>query len=198
MKKLLLATILLLAVQTSSAQLFKMGIKAGALVSNQTMSYSDGGIRINKNSVNPGFEVGLQFQVNIPVVPIFIQPELLYSYTSANFDDAMKVKTSSFDIPVMVGVRILFLRAYLGPVFSFPSSDVIGGDAFKPQYRSTNIGYQFGVGANIGKRLTIDARFGGNFDDATTDNITTSNLKNSRISGNRWAFSLGYTLFKVL
>lgn len=81
-----------------------------------------------KNKAHSGFMVGAFCRVNLGT--LYLEPSLNFSQKKSvieaqNLDSESTIKINSFDIPLMVGVKILDisilkLRGYLGPVVSFP------------------------------------------------------------------------------
>lgn len=79
-----------------------------------------------KSRATTGYMVGAFMRVNLGL--LYVEPSLNYTHRESELDTKVgdgKLKVNSFDIPVMVGINILDisalkLRAYLGPVVSFP------------------------------------------------------------------------------
>lgn len=197
MKKslVIIATIfaMVCSAQTAKGQIFKLGVKAGLVVNSEKLSI--GGVQ--QSDTKPGFEIGIQTQIKIPVVNIFFQPEFIYNRVKTKFNgidgNSMTSTTSQFDIPVMVGWKIAFFRVMAGPVFSFPSTN-ISWDGTKMNKYTTS--YVAGVGFDLG-RFTIDARYQGLFAPRRTETIIGSIPTSVELKGGRFNFSLGYTLFKI-
>lgn len=67
-----------------------------------------------------GYQLGFLARFNLPI--LYIQPELMY--TSHRFtmnlegDASAKVSMKNLELPVMVGMKIAFLRVMAGPVFN--------------------------------------------------------------------------------
>ena len=81
-----------------------------------------------KTRAHSGFMVGAFCRVNLGL--LYIEPSLNFSQKKSvieaeNLNSESTMKVNSFDIPLMLGVKILDisilkLRGYLGPVVSFP------------------------------------------------------------------------------
>lgn len=196
MKKSLVIVVALVAIlcgaQTAKGQIFKLGVKAGAIVSSEKLSI--GGVQVS--DTKPGFEIGIQTQVKIPVIGLFIQPEVTYSWVKTKFNGPnglITSTTSQWDIPVMLGWKIAFFRIMAGPVFSFPSTSVSWGQADFSKYTTS---YAVGLGFDLGK-FTLDARYQGLFAPRRTETLIGGIPTGVELRGGRFNFALGYTLFKI-
>ncbi len=121
-----------------------------------------------------GYHVGLISQINL--FNFFIQPELLYSsihndlevysLNSANPDEPTEVnqKMNRIDIPVMLGYKLNILKFEIGPVASFVlsnESDLETITNYDMQWNKATIGYQAGIGLDVGK-IALDVKYEGN------------------------------------
>jgi hypothetical protein len=121
-----------------------------------------------------GYHVGLVSQIKL--FSFFIQPELLYSsihndlevysLNSANPNEATAVtqKINRIDIPVMVGFKLKILKLEAGPIASFVlsnNSDLQSITEYDMQWNNATIGYQAGIGLDVGK-MALDVRYEGN------------------------------------
>ena len=199
--------LLTVAIPSANAQFFKFGVKGGLLVNTESLKFNNGASLFDEKSTLPGFELGLQTTISLPLVPIIIQPEFVYSRVSAkystgtqNFGD-LKLRSNMFDIPILVGFEFSIFRIMLGPVFTFPTTDIVSMDnqniKFAPRYKNFVMGYQAGVGVTLG-RVTVDARYHGRFDSLTSDKIDAAGIPDVDVKTQRFAFSVGYTIFKIL
>lgn len=137
-----------------------------------------------------GYHVGLVSQIEIS--GFFLQPELLYSsihndlelydLNSANPTEAITVKQklNRIDIPVMLGFKLKILKFEVGPVASFvisENSDLNTITEYDMQWHKATIGYQAGIGLDIGK-IALDVKYEGNLSKLGTGidigNTTTS------------------------
>lgn len=195
-KSLVVAVVALIAMifsaQTANGQIFKIGVKAGVVTSTEKLSIQ--GVQLT--DTKPGFEVGIQTQVKIPVINLFVQPEVVFSWVKSSFNGPsgqITSTTSQWDIPVMLGWKIAFFRVMAGPVFSFPSTSVSqSGTSFKKYTTS----YAAGLGFDLG-RFTLDARYQGLFSPRKSQTLIGNIPTDVELRGGRFNFSLGYTLFKI-
>jgi hypothetical protein len=190
-----LVIILLMSLMTSSLAFsqIKFGIRGGINSSkmNSSTEVNTGDYKITcPNYSVIGYHVGLISQINL--FSFFIQPELLYSsirndlkvydLNSANPDEATSVKQTinRIDIPVMVGFKFKILKLEAGPVASFilsNNSDLKSITEYDFQWNKATIGYQAGIGLDVGK-IALDVKYEGNLSKLGTGidigNTTTS------------------------
>ncbi|OIN59902.1 porin family protein [Arsenicibacter rosenii] len=142
---------------------------------------------------------------------LYIQPELLYSTKSGQFDivrpegtQTINVTTTSFDVPILLGLKGGPLRVVAGPVVSFKVGDNQNlRDALK-QYTAGSLndawakayyGYQLGVGLDLG-RLGLDVRREGSISDiAAIDLGPTGSSAQFSQKLNSWQITLAYRIF---
>ena len=124
-----------------------------------------------------GWHAGLY--VRLKVLMVYVQPELVYTRLSheVTFTDGQgqvgaKVTNpvSRVDLPVQVGVKLGFLRAFVAPVWSANLNSWNDITNFDPQTAGT-WGAQAGVGLQLGKKVQLNVRYEGNLTPYTT-NIT--------------------------
>jgi hypothetical protein len=190
-----LITVLLMSVLTSSLAFsqIKFGLRGGINSSkmNSSTEVNTGDYKITcPNYSVIGYHVGLISQINL--FAFFIQPELLYSsvhndldvyeLNSANPDEATTVKQTlnRIDIPVMVGFKLKILKLEVGPVASFiisDNSDLESITQYDMQWNKATIGYQAGIGLDVGK-IALDVKYEGSLSKLgtgiTIGNTTTS------------------------
>lgn len=170
-------SLLCLLSQNISAQ-FEIGIKAG-LSSTDVVSE---GIMINENGkhfqlsldeANYGYHVGLYTRVSF--LGIFIEPSFLLTSTETNFnlksfgetDIVGTVFSESYqnlDIPLLIGMKVGFLRMQVGPVahiFLSSSSDLYDISGYEQRFADATYGIQGGVGLDIWK-FRIDINYEAN------------------------------------
>jgi hypothetical protein len=158
MKKLSFTLAVLLLATTGFAQ-FTFGPKAAL---NFSGFYT--GIDELKSEMKPGFHAGLFFRFG---GRLHVQPELLYAFKSSNIEESfsqaknsIKTETSSIDIPVLLGYKLVNTRSVNFRLFAGPRVAMVVKDNFKTTYKSTRFNYagQFGLGVDV-YRLTIDLRY---------------------------------------
>lgn len=214
MKKVFLAFFLTLVgfggVQAASPVQF--GVKGGLLINSSDLKYtfSSNRERYSESSTKPGFELGLQARVRLPL-GFLIQPEVVYSRTSGSFpvettadgtttDEKLKVRSNWIEVPVLVGWKFSIVRLMAGPSFRFPMDEVmnVGLKETKVAPRLDNfvMGYQAGIGVDLG-RLTIDARYCGNFSKiANQQKQLDDYISGLKVREQKVAISIGYMILK--
>lgn len=188
-------TLILMSLITTSLAFsqIKFGLRGGINSSkmNSSTEVQTGDFKIEcPNYSVIGYHVGLISQIEL--FSFFLQPELLYSsirndldvydLQSANPDEAISVqqKLNRIDIPVLIGFKLKILKLEVGPVASFvisSNSDLETITEYEMQWNKATIGYQAGIGLDIGK-IAIDVKYEGNLSNLGTGinigNTTTS------------------------
>lgn len=139
---------------------------------------------------------------------LFIQPEVLYTTRESQFDlvrpnqptETVTIKSTSFDVPVLLGLKGGPLRFMVGPMASFRIDNGAGlGNAIR-QYSSGTFndawskayyGYQIGGGLDIGK-LGLDVRREGSLSDVVQVNTNNGSFGQRAKS---WQVTLALRLF---
>lgn len=173
MKKVILSLlfiVFLMSSQASFAQI-SVGIKGG--LNDMWVSPRPNN---ESNSFRVGFTIGAFARFKIPVVGLYVQPELMFgqkggkmTYTGGSFT----TKLSNLEIPVLLGKSFAagLFRVYLGPQFNFVlgakydatatfagTSITTSGnlkDIPSNDYNNFYLSGQVGIGFDI-KKLTID------------------------------------------
>ncbi len=177
MKKLILVAVAsFFLFQVADAQLFRYGVKGGIGFSN--LSFSDvTGIDDGTDVYNlvtgeavTGWHLGAQTRIKVAM--LFIQPELYFNTGGANVNqvfengatEVLNIKFSSFDLPLLLGVKLGPVRLMLGPVGSYVIQGENDLQSLDPDYTllssSMTWGWQGGIGFGLSK-LSIDARYEG-------------------------------------
>ncbi len=178
MKKVLFVMIAsLLFTVSADAQLFQIGVKGGVNFSQLAMDDITG---IQEGSdvydlitgdMVAGYQVGLQSRINIAA--FFVQPEVYFNAVKGSVEKVvdgganamLDVEFNRFDIPLLVGVKLGPARINAGPVGSAVVSSVNDLQEIDPELESLSNsftwGYQAGVGVDLFKKLSIDARYEG-------------------------------------
>lgn len=214
MKKILLAACIILGGFSGvrAQSLFQFGIKGGLLVNSSDLKYTFSGNRdrYDKSSTKPGFELGFQARLRLPM-GFLLQPEIVYSRTSGTFPidgtnggggqygDKLKIRSNWIEVPVLVGWKFSIVRLMLGPSFRFPMDEVMNAGAKEakvaPRLQSFVMGYQAGIGIDLG-RLTVDARYCGNFTNITDKGVMDIYTPNLKVNERKVAISIGYMILK--
>ncbi len=211
--------ILLLTCSVSFGQSrnFKFGVKGGANLSNlrgdDVVATNDPTIRIgNADARLTGFVGGVFVRFGSS---IFIQPELLLSQKGGAFNvfrsgvgnqmNTVNVRFTNLDVPVLLGIRIGdVLRINAGPIASLRLSengglrdalDRVGATSVEDNFKQAALGYQAGVGFDIGN-LSLDLRYEGNVTNIV--DVTTNNANfNSQLrrKGGLYQATIGFAIF---
>lgn len=198
MKKIFATLIILAAASVWSAQadnnlpFINFGVKAG-IVSDQTKV--DGGtLGTLFEDANTGYQFGGVVRVSVPLLPIYVQPEILYTTTKFG-KESTTASVSHIDVPVLVGAGIGIgttakVRVNAGPVFNVNSSSKleIGGASIEDSsVFDKSMGWTAGAGIDL-FGFTIDFRYNGQFKDSEGEFVgATSAVKTKNMS-----ISVGY------
>jgi hypothetical protein len=119
-----------------------------------------------------GFHIGVMGRLN--VFNLFLQPELLFNTTGgkllieeiqggSTLNTVKQVKYSKLDLPVLIGIKFGPARVNAGPVASVTLASNSEIDDIIPNLetlsKGATIGLQVGVGLDILKTITLDARY---------------------------------------
>lgn len=176
MRKLLFVVTLLAGAVTAHGQFFTAGLKAGINTTTdvfKNVSFTDGNNQwqIMKNNAKVGFQVGAFARVKL--LGFYVQPELYYSQSRTEITIAQVGTTTvkneinklnTLNIPILVGYKFGPLRVNAGPVANIilSNTNVIENVSNLSQdMKTANWGFQAGVGVDILKTLTLDARYEG-------------------------------------
>lgn len=218
MKKIFFVIALLSLHLTASAQynpFFRFGLKGGVNLSNisgNDLKLGSGGSPFNlqdNENRSTGFVGGIYMRFGRA---FYIQPEFLFSQKGGRFNvykdgltneqGKLDVRFSNFDVPVLLGFRMLrFLRINAGPVASLRMANngkiresflQYTGPQGDTRYKNgISYGYQAGAGIDLG-RLSLDVRYEGNLNDIV--NINYNNQTTAQQFGrksNLWQATLG-------
>lgn len=224
MKKILLFTAIMALPAASWAQGgFQIGIKGGVNLSRlsfgnfvTTSTNPNGSPNVNvdgqtfRNSISESLDskTGTSFGIYMRFGRnLFLQPELLYSTRAGSFDvirngqtENVTIKTTSFDVPLLLGLKGGPIRVVAGPVVSFRIDDNQRlGEALR-QYTNGSLndawskayyGYQVGGGLDLGS-FGLDVRYEGNLSDIAQINDPKGQFSQRLKS---WQITLAYRLF---
>jgi hypothetical protein len=165
MKKVILVVFLALGLsQVSNAQI-NFGIKGGINYNNNgegsfkdaTNDIADGA------SAKTGFHAGVWFRGNLPILGLYLRPELVYTQVKTEFEQKGSTDDYSFkklDVPVLLGKKILgFAHVFAGPSFQYIIDDSIDfGDLSTDEFDKFTVGLQFGAGVEFGN-VGLDVRW---------------------------------------
>jgi hypothetical protein len=195
MKKLILAVLITFLAVPAFPQLIKFGIKAGAETTNvpEYTSITSGQAAIDAaQSAQWGWHAGVF--VRIKLLGIYIQPEAVFASNSFDYNvkdvtgapqGLLTQKFNKLSVPILLGFKLGPLRINAGPAASIAigsPKDLLNDPNFQDMYKSATWGYQAGLGIDLFKKLTIDARYAGGFgkqEGSTTISGQTFNFTNA-------------------
>lgn len=196
MKKLILVcAVLCLTTVTASAQMVRFGVKGGiTMLSTDVKGVANSGQGNQWNefkSKDAGWNLGLMARINIPLTNLYVQPELVYNHAAYQMFNANgtseKLKYGNIELPVLLGFKILFLRANVGPTFTLAHMN--DGDLF--EVKRPDVGFQAGLGLTL-KKVTLDVRYHGYFNKAWKDLNVSDVTSKLKANDGYWGVSLGY------
>lgn len=181
------------------AQSIEAGVKAGINVSTLSKAPNLGDANSTTGFVFGGF-------VRTSAAGFFIQPEILLTQRRGVFsDDSSKLTVTNtltyLDVPVLFGYKLAVFRFSAGPNFQFLMSANQDAPALlkdpnfsKNNFNSTSVGFQLGVGVNLGK-INLDARYDGSIGDLGKTITTQSGQQiNYSTRANMFQLTLGYRI----
>jgi len=177
--------IILLLISVMSIPAFsqiKFGLKAGAAtatVPTYDLSTGTNNIQALKDAAW-GFHAGLFIRLSL--LGIYLQPEAVfatntyeYNVTTVSGTDLMKQTFNKLEVPVLLGFKLGPIRLNAGPAAAIQIGSpkaLIDDPNFEEMYRGATFGYQAGVGIDLFKKLTLDARYGGSLSGKFGDAVT--------------------------
>jgi hypothetical protein len=143
-----------------------IGIKGGGNFSNLSLSKNN---LDSKNSL--GYHAGAFTRIDI--ARSYLQGEILFSHKKSKIEDGSvgtkKAKWNSIEVPLLIGFKVLKsdfvnLRIFGGGVYSYVLNEKASilkqvSQSFR-KFDKSNIGYQAGLGVDIGS-LTFDLKYEG-------------------------------------
>ncbi|AUC14871.1 hypothetical protein BTO06_06845 [Tenacibaculum sp. SZ-18] len=201
MKKLILALCLIFGVtQLADAQIH-FGIKGGINYNSDSFIDSADNI-INGNAEGrTGYHAGIWLRFKLPVVGLYIRPELVYTSLKSEVD--FRTATSSqkvgydfqkIDIPVLLGKKFFKIAyVHIGPSFQYLLDGDLDIDAVSNlKSDGFTLGMQLGGGIELGK-FGIDARWERGFSDIESNFISNvAGTQNFDTRVNQIIFGLSY------
>lgn len=185
MKRILVIIVVALMAVPAFSQL-KFGIKAGG----QSTSFPDYTLGSGAATIDAladatwGFHAGLFARISL--AGLYVQPELIFATNTFEYtvkevatDPGVIVpqKFNRLQIPVLLGFKLGPLRLNAGPSASIQlgaPDDLINDPNFQDMYKGAVWGYQAGVGLDLLKKFTLDARYAGSLGDKFGDAVTIS------------------------
>jgi hypothetical protein len=151
--------------QTLTAQK-DFGIKGGVNYNNNgdaTFS-STGDDVIQGAESKSGFHAGVWFRGKIPIIGLYIRPELVYTQVKSEYMDSesnsSNYEFSKIDVPILLGKNFLgFATAFVGPSFQYILNDDFEfSEVTTDDFDKFSVGLQMGFGIELGN-LGIDVRW---------------------------------------
>lgn len=148
-------------------------------ISNAQVAFGvKGGVNYNSNSIKEvqsdvfsgakskmGYHAGVWLRLKVPVLGLYVRPELVYTNLENEVFYEFTQKTTSYsfqkiDIPILIGRKIFGIgNVYLGPSFQYIlASDFEINDISSVDSKGFTMGLQFGGGVEFGN-LGIDLRW---------------------------------------
>jgi len=224
MKKIFFVAVLLLSVSFANAQ-FNLGIKAGynsSLSLTNISSVANGTYNFEnvKSEMWNNFQGGVFARIGLGK-KLYLQPELLYNMQKTNYtvtlQDAVNknvtydkiITISSYDIPLLLGYKILDLklinlRAFAGPKLRFDSGNsslefsnlvkpagsgsTITLDGLKQDVLKSKIGLEVGAGIDV-LMLALDIRYN------LIGNMYNPVVNDYNLPSSTFTISLGWKIF---
>ncbi|MEO1260592.1 MAG: porin family protein [Bacteroidota bacterium] len=175
MKKSSFWVIALLFIPMLSQAQFKFGVRAGLSTPNlDRETINENGLNLAIKEAKYGYHIGLFMRAPLGST-FYLQPEALFNSNTVDFElgemgnavtSVLNEKYQNLDIPVMLGAKFGPLRLEGGPVghvFIQSKSEIEGEvTGYTQRFKDFTMGYQAGVGLDIGRRLLLDVRYEGN------------------------------------
>ncbi len=200
-KRFILTGLAIFFFSLSYGQLVSVGPRVG--ISSSKISLKENIDNVEEGDAIFGFHAGLF--ARITMLNLYIQPEVLFTSNGGKIefhDGATKqIKEYEFnklDVPIMVGLKLSkVLRLQVGPVASLllKADAKEGGvtEDVKDNYKNATIGYQAGIGFDLG-RLALDLKYEGNLSKLGSDVNIGNFTANTDVRNNQWLLSLGILL----
>ena len=174
MKKLLVLFAVTALTLPLSAQT-KFGVKGGVMLQSESINST-----IYKRN-NIGFTGGIYWYSELAFLPVYFQPELMYNafgyrryFCGRNSIPMCKdhpyasqhLTNSTLNLPVLLGIRIAFLRVNAGPDFRLATFKKNENYAL----HMSKYGFIAGGGVTLGP-MDIDLRYRVSIDNSATNNV---------------------------
>lgn len=188
------ALVVLSAEQVRAMDPVKFGVKVGIQTQSLDMVKSQFSTPLSaKNTF--GYQIGLMSRLSL--ASVYLQPELVYAHNGFDLEGAattQRLAVNTLEVPVLVGIKVLFLRFFAGPSFNLLTETKNKSDrpSINSSFFKSAVGYQIGAGVELGG-LNVDLRYGGQFkapvQTISTDFVPWFNVKTKM---NAWQINVGY------
>lgn len=202
-QSLVFALGLLLFGQPLLSQNIDFGLRLGAGVSQLQVNNFDADATwegIESGDLQLSYHGGLYAKFKFGA--FFFQPELLYaqiqqeakmkSRTPGGPSLTIPLEFQKIEVPLLLGSQIGPVRLMLGPTLSLLIEDRSGN--FNDDLRSGTIGYQAGIGAQIGN-LSIDLRYDAQLSQTAEQLLVDRDPYSANLSGHQFMLCLGFAIF---
>ena len=173
-------------------------------ISSSKMNLKDNVQDVKEGDAVFGFHAG--FFARVSLASVYIQPEILFTNNGGKIEldnggtgqQIVEYDFNKLDVPIMVGFKFArFFRAQIGPVASLLlKADAESGGVtqdVKDHYQNATVGYQAGIGVDIGS-LLLDLKYEGNLSKFGEDIEVGGINANTDVRNNQWILSLGIKL----
>lgn len=200
-KKIIFTGLAIFFFSFAYGQLITVGPRVG--VSSSKITLKENIDNVKEGDAIFGFHAGVF--ARITMLNAYIQPEVLFTSNGGKieFHDGatQQIKEYEFnklDVPIMLGLKLSdVLRIQAGPVASLllKADAKEGGvsEDIKDNYKSATIGYQAGIGLDLG-RLALDLKYEGNLSKLGSDISIGNFTADTDVRNNQWLLSLGILL----
>jgi hypothetical protein len=216
MKKLIRGLMLMIALATfqnsaSAQDVFSWGARLGAASTNidaNPQTIYDGTTNIDTlllSVTNANFGIHGGLYARLKLGPIYIQPELLFNTESYEYSvqdlgqsgvtQILNDRFSTFDLPIMVGLKAGPVRIQAGPIGTVLVSNnnqlETLTETYKRELQNLTWGYQAGLGVDIGS-VNLDLKYEGGLESTLGDSYEIyGNTYNFDSRENRWVLTVG-------
>ncbi|NNE27020.1 MAG: outer membrane beta-barrel protein [Saprospiraceae bacterium] len=178
MKKIPLLTLILICFLTvqSKAQIqfgVKMGVHSFELSDPKDILFPNSEGSISFSDAKMGFQGGIYTKIKF--AGVFIEPRVMLNSTQVEYvindpdsDIINQIGQESFtniDIPVLLGFKLLFFDAVVGPVAHINldhSSDLFEFENYSERFETAEYGWRAGLGLGLGN-IHLGVEYEGNF-----------------------------------
>lgn len=201
MKRIILSLMLLAMGYGAMAQI-DFGPRVNLTSTN--LSLSENIQAVEEGDAQFGYQLGAFLRVQVPVVGIYVQPEVLFSNPNSSVNvnsEKLDFDFNQIDVPVMIGFKLGPVRLNAGPSFRFLTGAEVTNpngivEDVKENYKNATVGYQAGAGIDIWK-LVFDLKYEGSLSDINEDIALPPNHGGQVIDKriNQWVFGVGFKIF---
>jgi len=205
MKKLIFLIFILSLSLMANAQLLRFGVRGGVNASKVNIdqklivtSGSEEYILKGLSESKFGYHFGAFMRIKLSVLSV--QPELIFSSTGGKvsvtdingFEDIKELNFNRVNVPVLVGINMGPIRFHGGPVGTFLISSKADLFNYKDNLQKATFGYQAGIGFDLLKKITFDARYEGSLSKLGSGVSVGGQNFNFDSRDSQFIFSLGF------